>query len=158
MPETLTATLIWIAFAIVLFITEAVTVQLVAIWLAVGALVTAVAAYLGVTLWTQFFIFAAVSAIALLLSRPFAKTFLKTEHVKTNLDRVVGEIGVVIEDISGSVVPGRVNALGLDWSAVSADGKPIEKDSTVRVLKLDGVKLVVEKFKDKADKNKEGVQ
>lgn len=150
MPDVLTAVLIWIAIAVVFFIVEGVTVQLVAIWLAIGALASAIAAYFGASVTIQFFVFAVVSLLALLLSRPFVKKLIKTKPEKTNFDRVIGENGVVIEDISGDVIPGRVNAMGLDWSAVSADGNPISKDTIVRVVKLDGVKLVVEKNTDEA--------
>ncbi len=144
MTQAVWLTLLWIGVAVVFFILEAATVQLVAIWLAVGALVTAIPAYFGVPFWGQFAIFAVVSALALLATRPLVKSFLRTKRERTNLDRVVGQEGVVLSAIpEGGFETGRVHALGLDWSAVSGDAQALPAGARVRIERIDGVKLVV---------------
>ena len=51
----------------------------------------------------------------------------------------------VTERIDNDVPTGAVYIDGKTWSARSADGSPIEKDVMVRILRMEGVKLYVEK-------------
>ena len=60
---------------------------------------------------------------------------------KTNLDRVVGMEGIVTEKISKNN-PGEVKVDGKRWTAIS--DKTIEEGKTVKILKIEGVKLIVE--------------
>lgn len=144
MTQAVWLTLLWIGVAVVFFILEAATVQLVAIWLAIGALVTAIPTYFGIPFWGQFAIFVAVSALTLLATRPLVKSVLKTKQEKTNLDRVVGQEGVVLAAIpEGGFETGRVHALGLDWSAVCKDARGLAQGTRVLVERIEGVKLVV---------------
>ena len=64
---------------------------------------------------------------------------------KTNLDRVIGMKGVVTENISELKV-GEVKVDGKRWSAISKDF--LEKGSLVRILKIKGVKLEVERWEE----------
>jgi membrane protein implicated in regulation of membrane protease activity len=61
---------VWLGVAVVLAIIEGMTVGLVCIWFAVGALAALVCAILGAGLAVQLAVFAAVSALALALTRP----------------------------------------------------------------------------------------
>jgi membrane protein implicated in regulation of membrane protease activity len=70
------------------------------------------------------------------------KKFIKVDKVKTNLDRVIGMDGIVTEDIIPFEL-GEVKVDGKKWSAISDE--KIEKDSTIVVLDIDGVKLKVKK-------------
>ena len=87
-----------------------------------------------------------ISCVALLLSRPLAHRLLGAKKQKTNADAVVGMEGIVTEPIDNLHEQGRVLVNGLSWSARSAGGEAIEKDQTVRVEKIDGVKLIVRKL------------
>ena len=60
---------------------------------------------------------------------------------KTNLDRVVDMEGIVTEKISKNN-PGEVKVDGKRWTAIS--DKTIEEGKTVKILKIEGVKLIVE--------------
>ena len=135
----------WLILAIALAIFEAVTVQLVAIWFALGAVVAIVPAMLGAPMWLQLLVFGIVSAAAMAGMRPFVKKFLHVRGEHTNADRVVGQVGVVMQPIDNDLAQGRVSAMGLDWSARSADGRRIGKDEKVTVLAIEGVKLIVRK-------------
>ena len=55
--------LVWLAIAIILGVIEAVTVTLISIWFAIGALAAIIPAYFGVPLWGQILVFLAVSVI-----------------------------------------------------------------------------------------------
>lgn len=134
----------WLILAIVLGVVEAASVQLMAIWFAVGAVVTIIPAVMGASLPVQFIVFLAVSTILLIATRPLAKKFLNVRKTKTNADSVIGKVGVVIHRIDNTMEEGRVLVSGLDWSARSEDGEIIEEKEQVIIKRIDGVKLIVE--------------
>ena len=45
-----------------------------------------------------------------------------------------------IDNLQGQ---GRVSAMGLSWAARSENGQPIEEKQPVRILAIEGVKLIV---------------
>ena len=72
-------TIFWLAAFIVFAIGEAVTVGLVSVWFAVGALAGLFAAALGAGLWLQIAVFLGVSALALALFKPLSSKLLKSK-------------------------------------------------------------------------------
>ena len=135
--------IIWLALLIVFAITEGVTVALVSIWFMGGALAA---------LWVQVVLFFAVSILLLLCLRPLSKRLIKQKKVATNADSNIGKEAVVTEHIDNLQGSGAVRISGVEWSARSADGSEIEKGAVVRVLRIEGVKVCVER----ADTNNEG--
>ena len=137
---------LWIGLAILLGVAEAVTIQLVAVWFAVGALAAVIPAALGASVTVQFGVFVAVSAVALILTRPLVKKVLTPRRERTNADRLIGTIGVVIEEIDNFRSKGRVTLSGLDWAARSEDGEIIPPGAEVLVNRIEGVTLIVERI------------
>ena len=81
--------------------------------------------------------------VSLILTRPLVRKLLKgRSYVKTNLDSVVGSVGIVDVEIRPNK-QGRVTVLGKDWAAIS--DSLIKAGSKVIILNIEGVKLVVEK-------------
>lgn len=144
--------IIWLALLIVFAITEGVTVALVSIWFMGGALAALIAALCGAELWVQVVLFFAVSILLLLCLRPLSKRLIKQKKVATNADSNIGKEAVVTERIDNLQGIGAVRISGVEWSARSADGSEIEKGAVVRVLRIEGVKVCVER----ADTNNEG--
>ncbi len=144
--------IIWLALLIVFAITEGVTVALVSIWFMGGALAALIAALCGAELWVQVVLFFAVSILLLLCLRPLSKRLIKQKKVATNADSNIGKEAVVTERIDNLQGSGAVRISGVEWSARSADGSEIEKGAVVRVLRIEGVKVCVER----ADTNNEG--
>ncbi|HAN44891.1 MAG TPA: NfeD family protein [Ruminococcaceae bacterium] len=134
----------WLAAAVFFGLLEAATVQLVAIWVCLGSVAAIVPAFFKASLSVQFAVFFAVSAAALILTRPFVKKVLKVKTEKTNADRVIGQTAIVIEDIDNKLSKGRVFVMGLDWAAYSVNSEKLEKGCEVKVTAIDGVKLAVE--------------
>lgn len=135
----------WLVIAVMLGVAEAATVQLVAIWFALGAAAAIVPALLGAPLWVQILVFVVVSAVAMLLTRPFLLRMLPTKRQHTNADRVIGETGIVELATENNHAQGRVLAMGLSWSAVSENGEALTQGERVTVTAIDGVKLIVKK-------------
>ncbi len=135
----------WLVASILMFVIEAVTVNLLTIWFAFGALGALIAALLGAKLWLQVVIFFVVTIITLIAVRPLAKKYFTTKHHEpTNADAVIGKICVVTEDIDNILAKGEVNCMGKMWSARSLKGENIEKGSKAKVHSIEGVKLIVE--------------
>ncbi len=139
----------WLCAMIVLGIMEAATVGLVCIWFAGGALGALLAAALGAPIWLQIVVFLVVSAGLLALLRPFARKFINTKITATNVDANIGKTAVVVEPIDNIRGTGRVMLGSVDWTARSADDSVIEKDALVRILRIEGVKVCVERISAK---------
>lgn len=134
----------WLVLFIFLVIVELSTVNLVSIWFAVGALVASVVSLFLDNWVIQVAVFGLVSLLILVILKPFMKKF-KGQKVATNLDRVIGQIGIVTEEIQ-KLVPGEVKVGGRYWTATA--NKKIKKDTKVKVESIDGVKLVVREVKE----------
>lgn len=135
--------IMWAAALIVLLIVEGLTAQLVTIWFAAGALVAMIAAALGAPLWLQFTLFAVVSIVTLVATRPLAKKINHRVKEPLNADRVIGMEGIVVEKIDNIEAKGLVKVDGADWTARSSDGEKIESGAAVIVEKIEGVKVIV---------------
>lgn len=138
-----TMLLFWIIALVVLIIVEAVTAQMVTIWFAAGALGAIVAERLGAEVWLQWVVFVAVSAIALVATRPLVRKLTKTKVQPTNADRCIGQTAIVTEEINNIEGKGQVHVNGVTWTARSLDGTVFKKDERVTVERIDGVKLIV---------------
>lgn len=143
----MSAWVFWLLLAAVLIVIEALTVNLVSIWFALGALSGMIAALLGANVLTQVIIAVVVSVIALAVILIF-KPFDNFKHKKvqaTNSDRVIGQQAVVVGRIDPLEGGGLVRVMGQMWSAVSADDSAIETGEHVIVKGISGVKLIVER-------------
>lgn len=136
-------TVLWSVLLILFIIAEAITVQLVSIWFAIGSLVALIANFCGANILVQAALFVGVSFAALLLTRPLVKKFSTPKIQRTNIDRIIGERAIVTEEIDNLRAIGVVKVDGKSWSARSADGSIIPAGSVVEVQKIDGVKLIV---------------
>ncbi len=134
----------WMIVFLILMFIELATVNLVSIWFAIGALVAFIISYFVDILYIQIIIFIVVSSISLLLTRKIVNK-IKGKKEATNLDRVIGKIGIVTSEIT-KLEPGEVKVDGKKWSAVS--NKKIIVGSKVEILSIDGVKLNVKEIKE----------
>lgn len=139
--------IIWLVAAIIFLIIEALSVQLISIWLAGGAIVAMVLALLNVNFWIQVLVFAIVSLLLIILTRPLVKRILSKNVEATNADRSIGKEAAVTSEINNVLGKGQVNLAGQIWSARSSDDSVINEGETVIVEKIDGVKLIVSRKK-----------
>lgn len=135
----------WMIIFIVLILIELGTVNLVSIWFAIGALASFILSFWIPDFAWQIAVFIGVSIISLLLTKKFVKKVRGGEVTPTNLDRVIGKIGVVTEEIT-KLEPGEVKVDGKKWSSVSS--KKVKVGSKVEILSIDGVKLNVKEVKE----------
>ena len=135
--------IVWLVLLVVFLIAEASTVTLVSLWFAAGSLIALIAGLLGAALWLQVLLFLAVSVLSLTALRPLVRKFIHPRLTATNVDSVIGSIGIVTAAIDNIEAHGQVKLNGMEWTARSSSGEPIEEHTRVRVDKIEGVKVFV---------------
>lgn len=138
------AVMIWLGLLLIFLIVEAVcAVHLVSIWFAAGALLALFAAMAGAALWLQVGIFLVVSCALLAMLWPLVRKYLNPGHTATNLDSIIGSLGLVTQDIDNLSAVGQVKLGGMYWTARSTSGDPIAAGEKIRVDAIEGVKVLV---------------
>ncbi len=133
----------WTIAIIAFMIIEASTAQFVSIWFAGGSFAALVAAIFEVSIPIQILIFVLTSGFLLIFTKKFVERLKSPTVIKTNFDALIGQTGVVTEDISNPDGKGAVRLRGIEWSARSVDDIKIKQGTYVTVNNIDGVKLIV---------------
>ena len=137
------AAIVWLILTVAFLAVEAVTVTVVSLWFAAGALAAMVTALLGAGIWLQTGVFLAVSAVALTALRPLVRKFLTPKLTATNIDSLIGSVCIVTADIDNIFSSGQVKLNGMEWTARSSSGDPIPQGTRVTVDRIEGVKVFV---------------
>ena len=137
----------WLIFAGIFFIIEMATVGFLIFWLGIGSLLAMVTSFITDNIFIQTLVFVITSGILILLTKPLADKFTNKKTVATNSYSFIGKKGVVLADIDSIKATGLVKVNGETWSAKSENGEIISKDTEIKVLSIDGVKLVVAPLK-----------
>lgn len=141
--------IMWMALVIIFLVIELITVGLTTIWLAGGALVAFILAAVGAGFGLQLAAFFVVSFVLIYFTRPFAVKYLNPRRTRTNSEGLIGEIVKVTKRIDNRAAEGTALVNGLEWSARAvSDDQIIEKDTLVKVVRIEGVKLIVEQVTD----------
>ena len=136
---------LWLVAMVVLLVVEAAVPGLVSIWFALGALAALISSLFHAPVWLQLVWFLLVSVVSLILTRPLVKKYVNSRTTPTNADMVIGKDAIVTEAIDNLHGKGAVLLEGKTWTARMADEtQTAETGKTVRVLRIEGVKLIVE--------------
>lgn len=140
--------LFWICAAIGAVVIELITpTALVSIWFASGAIIALLLQLVGADVWIQFFAFVVVSLVTMVVVRPVAAKYLRGNVVATNADRMINELGLVSKEITMESW-GEVKIKGAIWSAVSIDSSSIPCGTKVKVIAIEGAKLIVREIEE----------
>lgn len=140
------AIFIWLLLIAALLAVEAMTAGLTTIWFAGGGVAALICTFLGGPLWLQTGLFAAVSLILLLVTRPLALKYMRKGSGENSLDRMIGQDVLVTERIDNLRGTGEAQLDGQFWMARSDDSdQTIEKGETAVIRAIQGVKLIVRK-------------
>ena len=136
---------VWLVMAVVLLLLEMITpgVFLFACFSA-GALLTALAVFLGAPPWLAWTVFFASSVLLVFLVAPIARRWMSgLRPTPVGLDSLEGEIALVIEPIDLATGKGKVmvSSNRAIWRATS--DQPIEEGQQVRVISIIGTRLKV---------------
>ena len=136
--------LIWLIAAGIFFIAEIITVGFFIFWLGIGSILAMLVSFFTDSVIIQIATFAISSSILLFFTKPLAKRLAKSDNIVTNSFSLINKNGIVTVDINPLEGTGQVKVNGEVWSAKAENNSIILKNSQVKVLKIDGVKLVVE--------------
>lgn len=136
----------WLAIMVILIVIEALTFSLTTIWGAIACIPLIFIARTQLEFKWQILIFAFLSLILLVFTRPFAVKKLKIS--KTNVNGLIGQDVIVTKKI-GALEKGEVkSSAGVIWSAKSRDGSEIKSGTVCSIVALSGNTLEVEAKKD----------
>ncbi|WMT82112.1 NfeD family protein [Terrisporobacter mayombei] len=133
---------VWLIVAVAFGIAELMTTSLTLVWFSIGALILMVLSTFIESVIIQIALFAAISITLLVI---FTKYFVdkdKTFKYNTNLQGIEQRTGVVKVEIL-PYTTGIVTLTGEDWTAISENNEKIEVGQLVKVIRIEGVKLVV---------------
>lgn len=137
----------WIILFLVLLFIELATINLVSIWFAIGALGAFLTSFFTDSILVQLLFFVVISIVSLFVTLPIVKKIKSKENIiPTNLDRIIGNEVEVIKEIKPNHY-GEVEVFGTIWTAASKD--VLKVGEKARILKMDGVKLIVEREEKK---------
>lgn len=143
----MTAWQLWAIGGLVLLIGEVFTPGFVLACFAMGCGAAALLAASKMGATVQTIAFAAVSFASLFLIRPlFARLFPGGKALKTNTDALVGKTGIVSQAPQDAHGTWRAMVDGEDWSVVAIEEGQLAAGRKVKVIKVDGSRLIVETF------------
>ena len=131
-----------VSLAAFLFVENA-TIVWISIWLAAGSLAALVLSLLSLPLVLQLLVFLLVVGIFLFLMKPSIRKRFPIRIQPTNADMILGKyapVTIAIDNIAGT---GQIKVDGMEWTARSTDGQPIEEGAVVCVHHFEGVKAFV---------------
>lgn len=142
------AWILWTVLGVALIIAEVFTPGFVLLWFGIGALVAALASFLGAGLPAQFLVFISLSSVLTALSRTiFANYFTRRDEpdgLKTGAAALPGKVGTVVTSSRGALNEGAVKVFGSTWTAYPAEGEPpLEAGDRVVVERLQGASIYV---------------
>lgn len=138
--------ILWVIVIIIFTCVELSTVTLTSIWFAAGALAALVVAMLNGNFAVQIVVFLVVALGSLAATRSWAKKFLNGKKQSTNADRAIGEETRVTERVSNLDLTGKAIVHGQEWTVrTDNDNEVIEAGELVKVIRISGVKLIVER-------------
>ena len=134
----------WVAIGTLLAILEVLDGSFFLLSLGVGAILTAIPVSLGVESTPAIFgICAVIEVIVLMSLRPFLGRNLKVEERPSNVDALIGKVGVVTQPIEGVGSFGYVRLGGEEWRANGQGDTHLDAGTVVRVDTLSGATVSV---------------
>ena len=146
-------TIFWLIIAVILFVGEAICPVFFMFWFAIGALLALITSLITSNLIAQLVVFFVSTVIFIIFIKPLTNGLFKNNTKdELNMNGIVGKRAVVVEDIDNFKNTGKVKLNGEVWKAVSEnESEIIPSDTQVNVIRVDGVKLIVEKADNKND-------
>ena len=136
---------IWLILCGIFLLIEIFNFSFLLIWPGIGSFLAFIANILGASIELQIAVFAISTTLMILFMKPLVQKLFKSKDTKMNNNAIIGKKGIVIKEINTLNETGQVKVAGELWSAITLDNKNIDINENVRVIKVEGVKLVVTK-------------
>jgi membrane protein implicated in regulation of membrane protease activity len=148
---------LWFILGAILIVAEIFTTGFVLLWFGIGALVAALAGFIGIdSLVIQFLIFASISISLTAASRTIFINYFSREKtgqsLRSGVDALPGKIGTVVSSSKGALQEGAVKVFGSTWTAYPAPGEPpLEAGERVCVECVEGASIYVKRVGGEPD-------
>lgn len=136
--------LAWLGLMLLFALAEAATVGLVSIWFVGGSLAGLVVNLLGGSAAVQLLAFALGSAVLLICLRPFVRRYITPRKTATNANAALGRTALLTQTVDNLQGTGALKLDGKEWTVRSTDGSVLPAGTLVKIVRLEGVKLLVE--------------
>ena len=149
--------ILWCILGVVLIVAEIFTTGFVLLWFGIGALLAALASFVGIdSLGIQFLIFAVTSIALTAASRTIFINYFSRDKPETSLrsgvDGLPGKVGTVVSSSKGALNEGAVKVFGSTWTAYPAAGEqPLEAGERVCVESVEGASIYVRRVGGEPD-------
>jgi inner membrane protein len=149
--------ILWSVLGAILIVAEIFTTGFVLLWFGIGALVAALAAFIGIdSLVIQFLIFASISIALTAASRTIFINYFSREKtgesLRSGVDALPGKVGTVVSSSKGALHEGAVKVFGSTWTAYPAPGElPLEAGERVCVESVEGASIYVRRVGGEPD-------
>ena len=136
---------IWLIAMVVFFIIEAIVPGLITVWLGISALFTSIFAYFVKDVTYQMYFFLILATILFLFTRNYLKEFLnKKKNENDEVERIIGKIVSIKRANYNNTY--NIYLDGKHWTGISEE--KFEQGDIAKVLRIEGIKLVLEKVKE----------
>lgn len=136
---------IWVIIGLVLIVAEIATQGFLCLWIGLSCLITSVFVYFNADTPLILTVFILSSGILSFFGTPVLRNFQnRKKQNEVNINSVIGEVGIVIEDIDFKSNTGKVRVGFENWKALAKDKEIIKTEQKVKVIGIDGIKVIVE--------------
>lgn len=143
----------WLIAAGIFFIIEIATVGFLVFWFGIGALIAMVVSIFVPNVYIQALVFIVSSTLLIFFTKPFVNKFVNKEKtIATNAYSIIGRTGIVTKEINDLKGTGQVKIGGETWSARTLSEETIPENTEIEVVKIDGVKAIVQKVSKLVEK------
>ena len=139
---------IWLAVFVITVSVEAATQDFVSIWFAIGSLIALAICYFA-PFYVEIIVFAVISLVSLILTRPLVKKFMDRTERYTNTDEFVGKKAILEKNVS-KFDAGEIKINGIVYSAIlpELENDSIDAGTVVEIVALKGNKVIVRKTEE----------
>lgn len=139
--------IVWIAVIVALIVIDVITaneaITKVSLFFIAGAVAALVLSLVQVPEILQGVVFFLIAGIAFFLLRPMIRKNVPLKLQFTNIEAIPGKYAPVTIAIDNVAGVGQIKMDGMEWSARSTDGQPIEEGTVVCVHHVEGCKAFV---------------
>lgn len=137
--------ILWILISVTALVVDIATSAFIFLWFTVGGIAAIIAQIFGASMPVQVITFVAVSGISMAFGYPLMKKTLRKTVKKTSTmeESYIGRELTVDEDV---IETAKVKIDGIYWT-IKNIGEPVKKNDKVKIIGIEGNKLVVEKEK-----------
>lgn len=135
---------IWLIVSAVALIIDVATSSFLFVWFTIGGIAALIAFSLGGGTASQAITFCVVSSVCMAIGYPIVKKTIKktVKRTPTQEENYIGKEFTLDEDVNEKAL---IKIEGIYWT-VKNEGEPAEKGDRVRIIDIQGNKLVIKKL------------